>query len=79
LRQQAEENIQAIALEKDWELLALEEQPDHIHLLVSAPPTVAPTEIGKVVKGISARRAVSYEIMKRYIEECKSIRREAKP
>lgn len=56
LRQETEEIIKAAVEEKDWTLLALEVQPDHIHLFVSAPPTVAPAEIAKAVKGVSARR-----------------------
>lgn len=56
LRQEAEEIIRVAILEKEWNLLALEVQPDHIHLFVSAPPTIAPAEIVKTVKGISARR-----------------------
>lgn len=56
LRQEVEEIIKAAVTEKDWMLLALEVQPDHIHLFVSAPPTVAPAEIAKAVKGVSARR-----------------------
>lgn len=56
LRQETEEIIRVAILEKEWNLLALEVQPDHIHLFVSAPPTVAPAEIVKAVKGISARR-----------------------
>ena len=30
--------IEAICLERQWSILALEVQPDHIHLLVSIPP-----------------------------------------
>lgn len=56
LRQETEEVIKAAVEEKDWTLLALEVQPDHIHLFVSAPPTVAPAEIAKAVKGVSARQ-----------------------
>lgn len=56
LRQETEKIIRATILKKEWNLLALEVQPDHIHLFVSAPPTIAPAEIVKAVKGISARR-----------------------
>ena len=28
--------------------------PDHIHLFISAPPTIAPTEIVKILKSVSA-------------------------
>lgn len=53
---EVEELIRAIVLEKEWNLIALEVQPDHIHLFVSAPPTIAPAEIVKALKGISARK-----------------------
>lgn len=28
--------------------------PDHVHLFISAPPTIAPTEIVKILKSVSA-------------------------
>ena len=28
--------------------------PDHIHLFISAPPTIAPTELVKILKIVSA-------------------------
>ena len=37
-----------------WELMELEIMPDHVHLLVSAPPTTAPVDIAKTLKSISA-------------------------
>ena len=37
-----------------YELLEKEIMPDHIHLFVSAPPTIAPTEIVKTLKSVSA-------------------------
>jgi len=48
--------MQVIVLEKKWNLLALEGQPDHMCLIVSAPPAVAPAEIVKAVKGILVKR-----------------------
>jgi len=30
--------------------------PDHIHVFISAPPFEAPTDIVKVLKGVTARR-----------------------
>ena len=48
--------LNQVALEKEWEIIALEVQPDHIHLFVSAPPSVSPSNIVKAFKGISARR-----------------------
>jgi len=28
--------------------------PDHVHLFISAPPTIAPTKIVKILKSVSA-------------------------
>ena len=28
--------------------------PDHIHLFISAPPTIAPTELVKIIKSVSS-------------------------
>ena len=36
------------------ELKRLEVAPDHVHLLASTPPTVAPADIAKTLKSISA-------------------------
>jgi len=44
------------AAERGWEVIAMEVMPDHVHLFVSAPPTVKPTDVVKVFKGVSARR-----------------------
>jgi putative transposase len=38
----------------EWEQLALEVMPDHVHLFVSAPPTTAPVTITKTLKSILA-------------------------
>lgn len=45
-----------IAHNYGFEVLEYEIMPDHIHLFVSAPPTIAPTEIVKILKSISANR-----------------------
>jgi len=34
----------------------MEVMPDHIHVFISAPPFEAPTDIVKVLKGVTARR-----------------------
>ena len=46
----------SIAQTKQWEILAVEVMPDHIHLFVSVPPTVAPSEVVKAFKGQSGRK-----------------------
>ena len=38
----------------EYELLEMEIMPDHCHLFISAPPTVAPVDIIKTLKSISA-------------------------
>jgi len=45
-----------IADTKDWTVHALEVMPDHIHIFISAPPFQAPTDIVKVLKGVTARQ-----------------------
>jgi len=53
-----EESIRTVAQEKEWEIIALEVMPDHVHLFVSAPPKYAPAEIVKAFKGWSARKVL---------------------
>lgn len=43
-----------ICVDEGWEIGALEVMPDHIHLFVSAPPTISPMEIVKRLKSITA-------------------------
>lgn len=39
---------------KNWELLELNIQPDHLHLFLSAPPYDSPMGIIKILKGVTA-------------------------
>jgi len=50
-----EEILWTIAQDREWNILALEIMPDHIHLFVSVPPKYAPADVVKVFKGWSAR------------------------
>lgn len=54
------ERLKAILLKtamgRGWDVIALEVMPDHVHLFVSAPPTIKPADVVKVFKGVSARR-----------------------
>jgi putative transposase len=47
--------LNSIAEKKQWESLAVEVMPDHVHLFVSVPPTIAPSEVVKTFKGQSGR------------------------
>ena len=49
------EVIQQTAAGREWDVIALEIMPDHVHLFASPPPTVSPADLVKVFKGVSAR------------------------
>jgi putative transposase len=51
-----EDQIQTIAETRGWEILELQVMPDHIHLFITAPPLDAPTNIVKVLKGVTGLR-----------------------
>ena len=44
-----------LAIEKGWEILALEVAPDHVHLFVSVKPTDVPHIVIRSFKGRSSR------------------------
>lgn len=47
--------IREVAAELDCTVLALEIMPAHVHLCLSAPPTLAPNQIVRRIKGRSSR------------------------
>lgn len=47
--------IREVAGELDCTVLALEIMPDHLHLFLSAPPTLAPSQIVRRIKARSSR------------------------
>ena len=42
--------------ERGWKVLALEIMPDHLHLFVSVPPSVAVAKVVNILKGNSSRQ-----------------------
>ena len=46
------EQVPLICAQYEWETLALEVMPEHVHLFVSAGPLTAPNTIAKTVKSI---------------------------
>jgi len=56
VKEYLEDLIKTIAETKGWKVIELEVMPDHIHLFISAPPFEAPTDIVKVLKGVTAKR-----------------------
>lgn len=55
VKQRLEPIFREITQEKEMEILAMEIQPDHLHMFVSAPPKQSPALIVNWLKGISAR------------------------
>lgn len=55
-RERLTEILRGVAKDKGWEVLAVEVMADHVHLFVSVPPAVAPSEVVKCFKGQSARK-----------------------
>jgi putative transposase len=45
-----------IAQQYQFTIIASEVMPDHIHLLIEAPPKFSPSNIVKIIKSISSRR-----------------------
>lgn len=50
-------------------IIAMEVMPDHVHMLIEAPPKYAPAKIVQIFKGISSRRMRQefLNVIKRYI------------
>src|SRR6266705_2817376 len=48
--------LHTIAYKNGMEILAVDVQPDHIHLFVSFPPAMSIADAVKLLKGISARQ-----------------------
>lgn len=42
--------------ERGWQIEAMEIMPDHMHLYIKVPRTIAPPQIAQALKGISSRR-----------------------
>lgn len=55
VRVRLEALIREATAELDCTVIALEIMPDHLHLLLSAPPTLAPHHIVRRIKGRSSR------------------------
>ncbi len=57
-----------------YEIKAIEVMPDHIHLLVSTKPTVAPTDVVRTLKSLSAIELFKiYPELKKFYGRCGSL------
>lgn len=54
IEQFVKEQVPIICARYEWDTLALEVMPEHVHLFVSAPPIIAPNTIAKTLKSILA-------------------------
>ena len=61
--------LSEIAYDYRFRIIAMEVMPDHIHVLVEAPPKYAPAKVVQLFKGISSRklRLEFLDVIKRYI------------
>ncbi|MBA7554470.1 hypothetical protein ES705_47091 [subsurface metagenome] len=60
-----------IAKRYEYEILEMEVMPDHIHLFVGAEPTVAPVDIVRTFKSISAIELFkAFPSLKRFYGQC---------
>ena len=50
-----EQEIRRICADQAWTTGAVNIQPDHVHLFLSTPPSVAPSDIAHQLKGATAR------------------------
>ena len=48
--------LDAVCMKHSWQIIAKEIQPDHIHLFLSIPPSIAVCDVVKILKGSSARK-----------------------
>jgi putative transposase len=46
--------IEQVSGERDWSIVELAIQPDHVHLFVQANPYTLPTDIARLIKGRSS-------------------------
>jgi putative transposase len=55
-----EQEIRRIREANTWTIGALNVQEDHVHLFLSAPPSVAPSQIAHTLKGMTARKVFQH-------------------
>ena len=65
------EIIQQICEKYHYQIKALEVMPDHIHIFVDCPQTVAPCDIARTLKSISAIQMFrAFPSLKRFYARC---------
>ncbi|HLG64952.1 MAG TPA: IS200/IS605 family transposase [Ktedonosporobacter sp.] len=63
-----EQEIRCICTEQGWTIGAVNIQPDHVHLFLSAPPSVSPSQIAHPLKGTTARKVFQrFPLVKKHL------------
>ena len=63
-----------IAKRYDYEIFEIETMPDHIHLFIGVNPTVAPTDVIRTLKSISAIELFKkFPKLKKFYSRCGSL------
>lgn len=62
-----EQIITGVCQGRGWDLLNLSVQPDHVHVFISVPPIFCPMFVVKVLKGVTALKAMKkHKFAKRF-------------
>jgi len=56
VKEYLENILNTICETRNWKIIEKEIMPDHIHIFISAPPYDSPTNIIRILKGVSARQ-----------------------
>ena len=68
------ETLVSISHKYDFKIIEMEVMPDHLHLFVSAKPTVAPTDLIRTLKSISAIEIFKkHPDLKQFYRRCGSL------
>lgn len=68
------EILLSISRRYSFEIIQMEVMPDHLHLFVSAKPTVAPTDLVRTLKSVSAVELFKrHPKLKRFYGRCGSL------
>jgi len=58
----------------EYEIIELEVMPDHVHIFISAKPTIAPTDIVRTLKSITAIQLLKeFPALKKFYSRCGSL------
>ncbi|ADL13471.1 IS200/IS605 family transposase [Acetohalobium arabaticum] len=68
------EVLHQVAQDKEFIIETMELMPDHVHIFVSTKPTVAPTDIVRTIKSISAIKLFDkHPKLKKFYARCGSL------